>query len=441
MEGRSTCGPIALEANETTTIGGSPGPLTPAATGFRSGPSGSGMPWHEIGPIRPPNEGGDRSLLLRLTRNCPWNRCTFCATYKGKRFSFRTIEEIKADIDAVRVTADALKRESWRLGLGGKVTSEVLRLLIRRHPESYNAEGEWTDLAARRLDSLVNVAGWLSSGAKTVFLQDANSPQMAAADMAEVLTYLKKTFDGIERITSYARSKTVARKPLHDLVAIREAGLSRFHIGVESGSDEVLRLVEKGVAAHEHVVAGKKAKNAGIEVCAYVMPGLGGRELSQKHALETAQVLNEMQPDFVRLRTLVLRKGTPLREKFLEGEFHPLSEDEAVAEIGLLIENLKCRCYLASDQVCNLLPEVQGYLPEDKPRMLEVISKYLDTPPLERLAFQLRRRAASYIALLGEPDDNLALLIEEAAQAIAGGHPDAPAKVDAALDAMKQAFI
>lgn len=380
-------------------------------------------------------------MLLRLTRNCPWNRCTFCATYKGKRFSFRSVQEIRRDIDAVRVIADALKRESWRLGLGGKVTPEVLRLLMRRHPESYAAGGERTDLAARRLESLMNVAAWLSSGAKTAFLQDANSPQMSAADMVEVLTYINKAFDGIERITSYARSKTVARKPLDDLVAVREAGLSRFHIGVESGSDDVLRLVEKGAFASEHVAAGRRAKDAGIQVCAYVMPGLGGRELSEKHALETAQVLNEMQPDFVRLRTLVLRKGTPLRERFLEGEFNPLSEDEAVAEIGLLIENLKCRCYLASDQVCNLLPEVEGYLPEDKPRMLEVISKYLSAPPLDRLAFQLRRRAASYVALLGEPDESVASLIDEAAQAIAGKHPDAPAKVRAALDAIKQSFI
>ncbi|HHY37594.1 MAG TPA: radical SAM protein [Clostridia bacterium] len=400
-----------------------------------------GAPYHEIGPIRPPNEGSDRSLLLRLTRNCPWNRCAFCATYKGKRFSLRSIDEIKRDIDAVKTLAEALKAESWRMGFGGAIRPGVVKAVVENDPRSYDPERIGVEAYAQRLQSLINVADWVSSGAKTVFLQDANSPQMPLEDLVSVLTYLKNAFPQIERITSYARSKTIFRKPVDDLVRLREAGLSRIHMGVESGCDEVLSQIQKGVTGDEHIAAGKKAREAGLEVCAYVMPGLGGKRLSERHALETARVLNEMEPHFIRLRTLVPRLGTPLWEKLRSGEFEALSEDEAVEEIALLIQNLKCRSYLASDQVCNLLWAVEGKLPDDKPVMLKVINDYLRRPPLERLRIQMRRRLAAYRMMIGEPEGDLGSMVAIAEGALDHGYPDVGEKVARALDAIKQFFI
>lgn len=400
-----------------------------------------GRGWHEMGPIRPPSEGRDASLLLRLTRNCPWNLCEFCPTYKKRRYSVRSVEEVKADIDFVRGLSEEIRSASWRLGHTGAVNEEVLAALVRGNPELYSTELNDGEVVRCRLASLDNVAGWLMSGAKTVFLQDGNSPQMPTAGLLEILTYLRQAFPGIERITSYARSKTIARKTPGELCALREAGLARLHIGLESGCNEVLAEVKKGVTAEEHVLAGKKTKEAGITLSEYVMPGLGGKKWSEKHALESAFVLNEINPDFIRLRTLVPRPGTPLYERVQKGEFVPLSEDEIVEEIGLFVENLSCSAYLVSDQMCNLLWEVEGKLPEDKPKILKTIKKYLQRPLMERLQIQLQRRLSSYLGIYGRLEKRSAAAVDQALDAVRQEAPDAPEKVRQALDALKESFL
>jgi radical SAM superfamily enzyme YgiQ (UPF0313 family) len=400
-----------------------------------------GRGWHEMGPIRPPSEGRDASLLLRVTRNCPWNRCEFCATYKKERYSRRSVEEIKADLDVVRGLAEEVRSASWRMGFGGAVGEEVVLAMINANPEIYSRQHNDPELVRARLHTLANVAGWLATGARTVFLQDGNSPQIPTADLLTILNHIREYFPSVERITSYARAKTMARKPFEEVQRLRQAGLARLHVGLESGCDEVLAAVKKGVTAAEHIDAGRKIKDAGIVLSEYVMPGLGGKKWSEKHALESARVLNEINPDFIRLRTLIPRRGTPLYERVLAGEFEPLTEDEIVEEIGLFVENLDCNAYLVSDQMSNLLWEVEGWLPEDKPKILAAIQKYLQMPPADRLRVQLERRLSSYLAVYGQLAEKVAAKVNLARESLQKEAPDAPGKVKDALDALKQGFI
>lgn len=395
----------------------------------------------EMGPIRPPNEGQDRSLLIRATRNCPWNRCRFCGTYKHARFQLRSVAEIRRDIDAARALAEELNAVSWSLGRGGKIDNEVIQATIDGNGDIYDAEALTREALTARLQCLANVANWLYAGARTVFLQDADTPVMRPRDLVAVLRYVKESFPSVERITSYARSKTLVRKKLADLQASRQAGLSRVHVGVESGCDEVLALVEKGVTAAEHVRGGLKAREAGISLSAYVMPGLGGRRLAERNALDTAAVLNEMDPDFIRLRTLAVRHSSPLAEMCATGEFELATEEEMVDEIRLLIESLTCSCYLVSDQMSNLLWEVEGILPRDKDAILEAIDGFRALPPMERLNIAFQRRLAQHRAIYGGVVGPAAERAKEAMRALRDGRPDAADAVEDALHALKWGFI
>lgn len=334
----------------------------------------------EIGPIRPPSEGGSHSLLLRATRNCPWSRCKFCYAimYNREKFQLRSVEEIKKDIDTVKEMAEIIKAASWKLGCGGKINEYVGTALIQSEPSlNYN-------------QCFIHVFNWLHLGGKTVFLQDANSLIMPTNDLLEVLKYLKQNFPTIDRITSYARAKTLARKSLEELKEIRQAGLSRLHVGMETGDDELLKYVDKGVTAAEQIEAGKKAKEAGFELSEYVMPDLGGRERSEQHAINTARVLNEINPDFIRMRPFVTGPGTPLYEEYLKGAFKLSSPHERLREIKTFVENLNVTSRLCFDHFLNswyrdkshrytlFKQDYEGYkLPEEKNKVLALIDEGL----------------------------------------------------------------
>lgn len=401
---------------------------------------GSADFFFEMGPIRPPSEGQDHSLLLRTSRNCSWNRCEFCATYKGKKFSYRHVEEIKRDIQVAKALYDAIKTASRSMGLNGRVTQEVVQAIGAGNPHIY-LEGGDQELAARRWQNLVNVANWVNSGANTVFLQDADALVMRTPELVAVIRYLKETFPSVERVTSYGRSKSCLRKSPEELQEIHQAGLIRVHVGLESGCDEVLQFMGKGVTAQEQVLAGKKVVDAGISLSEYVMPGLGGKKWSTKHALASAAALSEIAPDFIRLRSLALRRNSPLLAKREAGQFAELSEDEVVEEIGLFLENLQCRAYLVSDQMANLLFEVEGQLPQDKERMLQVIARYRHKLPLGKVAFRLRQRLQSYLAVYGCLSPELQQQVQEAWEALQQERPEAQAKADAAISALKEGFI
>ena len=230
----------------------------------------------EQGPIRPPSEAG--SLLVRVSRNCPWNRCAFCPVYKNLRFSLRTVDEVLQDLDAMQAV------------YGDRPT--------------------------------------------TVFLQDANPLLTRTDDLVRILEGIHQRFPRVERITAYARSHTLARRSVAELRRIREAGLNRLHVGMESGCDAVLQLVEKGVTRADQIEGGRRAKEASFELSEYVMPGLGGKELSDAHADDSATALQAIQPDFIRLRTTAVMPGSGLATLVTQGTMTPLSEVEMVAEIG-----------------------------------------------------------------------------------------------------------
>lgn len=334
----------------------------------------------EQGPIRPPNEA--QSLLLRFTRNCPWNRCEFCPVYKGRKFSLRSVAEIKDDIRAARAIADEITAASWRIGCGGKITDAVTSqaFSIGSHAPSYRS-----------------VAAWLYYGTGACFLQDADNLIMRTDDLVEVLAYLRQTFPEIQRVTTYSRSRTVTRKSLESLRRIRAAGLDRVHIGLETGYDPLLQLVKKGVTGAQHVEAGRKLVEAGMQVSEYVMPGLGGREMWREHAVETARVLNQINPHFIRLRSLRIPSRVPLHARLKDGSFHMLTDDELAEEIRVFIEHLDgITSTVTSDHIMNLLEEVSGKLPEDKPQMLAVIQAYQDLPDEERLIYRIGRRGGAF---------------------------------------------
>ncbi len=335
----------------------------------------------EQGPIRPPNEAN--SLLIRVTRNCPWNRCAFCRTYKGERFSQRLVDEVKEDIRTVKEISQEIKEISWTMGLAGEINASVVQAIFDR-PDFYN-------------ESFRRVALWLYGGGKNVFLQDADNLRVGADELGEIITFLRDTLPNVQRITTYARSKTVYTIELEKLKALQKAGLSRVHIGLESGYDRLLAFMKKGVTAREHIEAGKKVKASGLELSEYVILGLGGKGMWKPHAKETAKVLNQIDPHFIRVRTLTVLKDMPLQEKVETNEFVLSSDEEIIREEGLFIDELHgIKSYFASDHILNLLEEVEGQLPGDKPKMRGIIDRYLALPEEERLNYRLGRRAGLY---------------------------------------------
>jgi radical SAM superfamily enzyme YgiQ (UPF0313 family) len=273
---------------------------------------------YDFPPFRPPSEAN--SLLLRVTRGCPWNRCTFCSMYKGMKFEIRDLEEILGDIELAR------------------------------------------DLYGDRV--------------KTIFIGDSNSLVVKTEMLVKVLNTLFSSFPHIERMTSYARSKTIAKKPLEDLIKIRQAGLTRLHVGLETGDRDLLKEIGKGATPEEMVVAGRKAKEAGFEYSLYVLLGIGGEEKWEQHATGTAEVLNQVDPHFIRVRTFVPQPNSPLYETMVEGRFQPASPETILKETKLLLEKLEVTSHFLSDHISNLLP-LDGKLPEDKEKMIQRIDDAL----------------------------------------------------------------
>ncbi|HEY5291565.1 MAG TPA: radical SAM protein [Burkholderiales bacterium] len=330
----------------------------------------------DIGAYRPPSEGGSASLLLRMSENCPWNRCTFCEMYKGQRFVYRPVEEITADIDRVAAMRDELTAVSSKLGMGGEITRDLGAALL--------AEGR--DLIGN--PSFVTVFNWLASGGRTAFLQDADSMSMRPREYMAVLAHLRQTLGSLTRVTTYTRSKTLSKRKPEDLRLIREAGLDRLHIGLETGDDEVLALVHKGVTSAEQIEGGRKAVAAGFQVSMYWMPDLGGRERWRQHAEHTARVLSAVNPHYIRSRPLVPRPGTQLFEEVAQGRVQLSSPHERLEELALMIGGLEVSSKVCFDHAMNAWADRRGGLlfrqdyegyqfPEEKPLLLERIREGL----------------------------------------------------------------
>lgn len=335
----------------------------------------------ELGPIRPPSEA--HSILLRLTRNCPWNKCAFCPTYKGLKFALRTVEEVKGDIDSLCFILEQIKS---RVQGAGTLTQQMLHDISMEY-----------NIPAGNVDQ---VAFWIHYGMKSLFLQDADSLIMKTGEVVEILNHIREKIPTISRVTSYARAHTISRKSPEELKALREAGLSRIHIGMESGCDEVLEIIKKGVTAERIIDGGRKAMEAGFEVSLYFMPGSGGQEHSEANALESARVINAVNPTFVRIRSTVPMPGTPLHDLMLGGQWTPVSELGKVKEIRLLIENLEgIGTTIVSDHIMNLLEEVEGTLPGDRDKMLKTIDRFLAMDSASQDSFIVGRRTGRFRVL------------------------------------------
>jgi radical SAM superfamily enzyme len=290
---------------------------------------------YEQGVIRPPSEAS--SLLIRVTRNCPWNQCLFCPAYKGVKFSKRTVEEVKKDIDSM--------------------ANE-----LRDYP-----------------------------GVKTAFLQDADSLILPTDDLIAILNHLKERFPKIDRITTYARARTLSHKSVDDLRRLKQAGLTRIHTGMESGSTRVLKMIKKGMTPEEAVTGGRHVMEAEIELSEYIMPGIGGRTMSEEHATETARLLNLIRPHFIRVRTFAMHPQSPMQKMVREGTFVPLTEDEIVTEIRLLINHLdNMHSYFScNDFSLNLLMQVDGFLDEKKEDMLKELDAFLSMTKRQRQVYTM----------------------------------------------------
>ncbi len=260
------------------------------------------------GPIyRPPSEAD--SLLIQATVGCPHNRCTFCMVYKKTRFKIRPVADIKADLDEAR-----------------RVFGDRVR---------------------------------------TLFFPAGNTMAMPTASLAEICAYARSLFPSLRRITVYGSSQYIVRHGRAGLQELARAGLSRVHAGFESGDDDLLTRVRKGATAATHIEAGQLLREAGIELSAYLVLGLGGPELSRRHALASAALVNAARPDFVRLRTLVPKVGTPLLEEVLTGRFQMAGPHQILKETLTLIEAISVPTRVVSDHYTNYL-DISGRLPEER---------------------------------------------------------------------------
>ena len=372
----------------------------------------------EQGPIRPPSEAA--SLLIRVTRNCPWNRCTFCPVYKGEKFSLREVDHVIKDIDTVAHFVSQLRQEKTPSLSGADL----------------DLQGRDTDHGGRMAQSAA--INWARGGMRSIFLQDANSLIIKPENLIRILEHLRYRFPWVERITSYARSHTVCRIRDHHLATMAGLGLNRIHIGMESGSDAVLKMVKKGSTKQDHITAGGKIKNAGMELSEYIMPGLGGREFSTDHALESADALNAIDADFIRLRSLAIPTHVELHSFYEKGEFSKLSDKEVAEEMLMFLGALDgVTSIIKSDHILNLFEEVQGKLPEDKERMQEVVTTFLDLPDHERMLYQVGRRTGifSRLAHLQEPGRR------QQAESTCDRFNITPDNVDQAVDELMKRFI
>lgn len=360
---------------------------------------------YEMGPIRPPSEAS--SLLIRVTRNCEWNRCLFCPVYKDTEFSVRPVEHVKHDIDLVREYVDFLLEPSDDI--------------VIEEPLAYDSAMRWT-----------------SHNMKSVFLQDADSLVIGAHNLTTILNHLKDNFPNIERVTSYARSSTINKMSVEDLIYLREAGLTRIHVGLESGSNLVLKMVRKGASKDIHIQAGLKVKEAGMELSEYIMPGLGGRGLSKEHAVESADALNKINPDFIRLRPLAFPVRAPLYELVTSGQFDRCNDVEIVKELHTLIGGLEgISSYLVSDHILNLFADLKGQLPEDKDFMMSILQRFLDMNEEGQMLYRFGRRLGAFTSLEDLHDTPRR---ERVIQVMSENNVN-PQNIDSIIDQLMQRFV
>ena len=278
------------------------------------------------GPIyRPPSEAN--SLLVQATIGCPHNRCTFCMVYKnGPRYRVRPVADIINDLDQAQA----------------------------RH----------------------------GSGVRTLFFPAGNTIAMPTAALCRICAHARHIFPHLERITVYGSSQYIHKKGPDALKRLADAGLSRIHVGLETGDDVILRLTKKGTTAKQQVEAGQWTVAAGIQLSLYVVLGLGGVARTLPHASRTAEALNRIVPDFIRLRTFVPKRHTPLLKMVARGAFKMLGPHEVLKEAATMIRLIDAPSQLTSDHYTNYI-NLEGRLPGCRNRLLAQIDDSLKRPETE----------------------------------------------------------
>jgi coproporphyrinogen III oxidase-like Fe-S oxidoreductase len=215
-----------------------------------------------------------------------------------------------------------------------------------------------------------------------VFIADSDSLSMK--NIEEILSYIRYRFPDSERITSYARATTLMRLGVTRLTKLRAAGLTRVHVGLESGDASTLAFLKKGATPQEMIAGGRAAIEAGLELSLYVLIGAGGKDRLLEHAVGSAQVCNAINPDFIRLRTLIVQRGSLLEKQMQQGQYHQTTPQEKINEVKQFLECLAVQdCELVSDHHTNYLwvgnrviyKGIQGRLPKDKKQMMDVLNQ------------------------------------------------------------------
>lgn len=264
--------------------------------------------------IRPPSEA--YSLLLQVTVGCSHNRCTFCPSFKDKRFRIKSRDEIVEDLQ----------------------------------------------YAARRIRHV-----------EKLFLCDGDALIVPQERLIEILEAIRTHLPGVRRIGTYANAKSLRKKSVEELRALKDRGLGIIYLGIETGNEEMLRKICKGATYDQIVQAGRKVKEAGITLSVTVLLGIGGVEKSRQHALDTARILTDIDPDFAGVLTVMVVPGTPLHEEAEAGSFVLPDTFDLLRELGLIVENSRfSRCFFTANHASNYLP-IRARLPEDRERVLRLI--------------------------------------------------------------------
>ena len=265
--------------------------------------------------IRPPSEA--ESLILQVTLGCSHNRCTFCPTYKGRRFRIKDLELIKQEIDEAAPYGPFRK----------------------------------------------------------VFLADGDALIIPQPKLVAILDHLNEKLTGLRRVGVYGNAKSILRKSVEELKALKERKLGIVYLGVETGDPALLEKIRKGASYEQMVEAGRRVKEAGITLSATVLLGLGGVEGGQRHARATARVLSDIDPDFASALTLMVVPGTPLDDEMKAGEFQLPSPFQLLEELGTIVGHSNfSRCYFTSNHASNYLP-IKARLPRDKDAVVALIRK------------------------------------------------------------------
>lgn len=269
---------------------------------------------------RPPSEA--YSLIIQATLGCSQNKCTFCSMYKSKKFTIKPLEQIKKEIDFFRIYVKKAER---------------------------------------------------------IFLADGDALIMPMKILKEIFIYINEKFPEAERISLYGSPKSILLKTPEELLELKNLGLGLIYLGVESGSNKILSSVKKGVSREEIIAAGKKVKKVGIPLSVTAIAGLGGKENSIEHAVETASLISEINPDYFGVLTLMLEEGTELLEEYKKGNFIPLSSSEILEETKLMIKNInvKEKCIFRSNHASNYV-SLKGTLPYEKENILKTIDYALE---------------------------------------------------------------